>query len=99
VVEVDADLSELVPGFLDRKRMDARAILAAVEQGDTQTIARLGHKMKGDGGSYGFDTITELGRGLEQAAKAGDLGGLRQLGAELANFLERVEIIYRPAEE
>ena len=99
VVEVDADLSELVPGFLDRKRMDARAILAAVEQGDTQTIARLGHKMKGEGGSYGFDTITELGRGLEQTAKAGDLGGLRQLGAELANFLERVEIIYRPAEE
>jgi len=99
VIEIDADLSELVPGFLDRKRADARAILSALDQGDTETVARLAHKMKGEGGSYGFDAITDLGRGLEQAAKEGDLDTAGQLGSELTQFLERVEIVYRPAEE
>ncbi len=99
IIEIDADLSELVPGFLDRKRADARTILAALHKGDTETVARLAHKMKGEGGSYGFDMITDLGRGLEQAAREGDLNTAGQLGSELTQFLERVEIVYRPAEE
>ena len=99
VIEVDADLSELVPGFLERKRADARAILAALDKGDTETIARLGHKMKGEGGSYGFDAITDLGRGLEEAAKGHDFSAARQLSTELTEFLGRVEIVFRPAED
>jgi HPt (histidine-containing phosphotransfer) domain-containing protein len=99
VVHIDQDLSDLVPGFLTRKREDGRAILAAVERGDFEAIARLGHKMKGEGGSYGLDAITDLGRDLEQAGQDSDLDAARRLGGDLINFLERVEIVYRPAED
>ena len=63
VVHIDQELSDLVPGFLFRKREDARAVLAAAEHGNANAIARLGHKMKGEGGSYGLDPITDIGRG------------------------------------
>ena len=65
-----SNLCDLVPGFLTRKREDSRAILAAAEHREAETLARLGHKMKGEGGSYGLDTITDIGRELEQAGKA-----------------------------
>jgi hypothetical protein len=92
-------LSDLVPGFLFRKREDARAVLAAAEHGDADAIARLGHKMKGEGGSYGLDPITDIGRDLEQAGTGSDFDAARRLGRDLMNFLERLEIIYRPVED
>ncbi len=99
VVHIDQDLSDLVPGFLNRKREDARAILAAVEHRDPEAIARLGHKMKGEGGSYGLDAITDFGRGLEQAGNDNDLDAAWRLGSDLTNFLERLKIVYRPMED
>jgi HPt (histidine-containing phosphotransfer) domain-containing protein len=99
VVQVDQDLSDLVPGFLSRKTEDARAILAAAEHRDAETIARLGHKMKGEGGSYGLDAVTDIGGSLEHAGKDQDFEAAARLAGELANFLERLEIVYRPAEE
>jgi len=39
VVQIDQDLSDLVPGFLGRKREDARALRSAVERGDADTRA------------------------------------------------------------
>jgi len=99
VVHIDQDLSDLVPGFLTRKRENARATLAAVEHGDAEAIARLGHKMKGEGGSYGLDAITSIGRQLEQAGTDSDFDAARRLGRDLMNFLERLEIVYRPMED
>jgi CheY-like chemotaxis protein/HPt (histidine-containing phosphotransfer) domain-containing protein len=95
VVQLDQDLSDLIPGFLARKREDASAILAAAEHGESETIARLGHKMKGEGGSYGLDAITDIGRELEQAAQLADLDAARRLARFLMNFLDRLNIVYR----
>jgi len=99
VVQLDQDLSDLIPGFLARKREDASAILAAAERGESEAIARLGHKMKGEGGSYGLDAITDIGRELEQAAQLADLDAARRLARFLMNFLDRLNIVYRAMED
>ena len=99
VVQIDQDLSDLVPGFLTRKAEDARAVMAAVEHRDPEAIMRLGHKMKGEGGSYGLDAITDIGRALEQAGKDSDFDAARRFGRDLTNFLERLDIVYRPMED
>jgi PAS domain S-box-containing protein len=99
VVQLDQDLSDLIPGFLARKREDASAIVAAAEHGESETIARLGHKMKGEGGSYGLDAITDMGRELEQAAQLADLDAARRLARFLMNFLDRLNIVYRAMED
>jgi two-component system sensor histidine kinase/response regulator len=99
VVQLDQELSDLIPGFLARKREDASAILAAAEHGESEAIARLGHKMKGEGGSYGLDAITDIGRELEQAAQVADLDAARRLARFLMNFLDRLDIVYRAIED
>ena len=58
-------------------------------------IKQLGHNLKGTGGGYGFDKITELGRQLEEAAAEGKEEKIKALKEELAIYLEEVEIIYQ----
>jgi HPt (histidine-containing phosphotransfer) domain-containing protein len=63
-VKVDPDLIDLIPDFLTRKRADLQTLKGAVESGDLATIAALGHKIKGEGGSFGFDAMSEIGNWL-----------------------------------
>jgi HPt (histidine-containing phosphotransfer) domain-containing protein len=50
--------------------------------------------MKGAGGSYGFDAVTDIGKSLEEAAKNNNTEGIQRSVGELAAYLERVEVIY-----
>jgi hypothetical protein len=57
----------------------------------------LGHRLMGDGGSYGFDAISEIGAALEQAATNQDSEKIRRYAGELSDYsdyVERVEVVY-----
>ena len=94
LVRADPDLADLIPGFLENRRKDVTAMLAALETGDFETVRILGHSMKGAGGGYGFDAITEIGSALEQAAKRADAEASRKWAGELSRYLDQVEVIY-----
>jgi HPt (histidine-containing phosphotransfer) domain-containing protein len=94
VVSVDANIEDLIPVFLEARRGDVKALVEALEKGDYDTVLVLGHNMKGSGGSYGFDFITELGRDLEQSAKEQNAEKVGRLVKELSTYLERVEVVY-----
>jgi HPt (histidine-containing phosphotransfer) domain-containing protein len=93
-VHVDPEIADLVPGFLENRRKDIETMGAALKQGDFETIQILGHSMKGAGGSYGFDAITDIGKSLEQAAKDKDIDRIGQSLQELSDYLDRVEVVY-----
>ena len=97
VVEIDADIGDLIPGFLERKRADASSVAEALDRGDFEAVARLAHRLKGEGGSYGFEEITEIGAALEAACKAGQLEVAKGLARELAAYLESVQVVYQHA--
>jgi hypothetical protein len=50
--------------------------------------------MKGVGISYGFDRVSQLGKQVEDGAKASDRNGLGACLAEYTDYLARVQIIY-----
>ncbi|HET8580382.1 MAG TPA: Hpt domain-containing protein [Nitrospiraceae bacterium] len=93
-VRTDVLLKDLVPGFLNNRRKDVIAINQALETGNFDEIQILGHKMKGDGGGYGFDAISEIGAALEQAAKNQDPAKIQRCAGELSDYVERVEVVY-----
>jgi len=93
VVHVDADLEDLIPGYLQNRRQDVDVILQALENLDFETIRILGHTMKGTGGGYGFDAITEMGRTLEAAAKDKNDQAIRQGVAALLDYLRAVDVV------
>ena len=94
IVHVDPEIADLIPGFLENRRKDIKAMDDALRQGDFETIQVLGHSMKGAGGSYGFDAVTDIGKSLEDAAKNTNPEGIQRSVGELAAYLDRVEVIY-----
>ena len=92
-IHVDPDLADLIPGFLDNRRKDIVAMQEALTHGDFDTVRLLGHSMKGAGGGYGFDAITDIGAALEQAARGRNPDGVRKGLSDLASYLARVEVV------
>lgn len=80
---------EIVQQFV----MDLPQRLAALEQAANAAVwdelIRLAHQLKGAGGGYGFDPITENARVLEAAAKAADAEAVRQAIEALRGTIHR----------
>ena len=94
IVTVDSDLEDLIPGFLENRNQDIKSIFDALARDDYAAIAKLGHTMKGVGGGYGFDAITDIGRSIEQAAKEKNPQKIKASLSELSDYLERIEIVF-----
>jgi len=93
-VNIDRMLEDLIPGFLENRRHDIIKIREAVRQGDLETIKHLGHTMKGTGGGYGFENITEIGKNIENAAHQKSSEIILQLVEELEKYINTVHIVF-----
>ena len=93
LVHAEPKLADLIPVFLQNCRKNVIAMLDALDRGDFETVEILGHGMRGAGGSYGFQPITDIGAALEQAAESADTNASRKWVGELSRYLDRVEII------
>ena len=94
-VYIDSDLEEIVPGFLENRRREVQTVETALRQDDFDTICVIGHRMRGDGGGYGFDAISTIGEAMEQAAARQDQEAIRRHLSNLVDFLARVTVVYR----
>lgn len=94
VVQIEEDLEELIPGFLENRFEDVQSISESLEKLDLDNIRILGHSMKGSGGGYGFDRITEIGRTIEDAAIEKNMKIIKESNEELKDYLDRVEVEY-----
>jgi HPt (histidine-containing phosphotransfer) domain-containing protein len=95
IVNIDPDLEELIPGFLENRIKDIEILKNAAGQADFEALKSVGHSLKGVGGGYGFARITELGAGIEASAKINDLEKINQLISDLADYLQRIEVKYQ----
>lgn len=93
-IVADEDLADLIPEYLEHRVGDVGTIRGAIASGDFESVRILGHGMKGSGGGYGFDTITDIGAALETAGKEADAQAATASVDALADFLSRVEVSY-----
>ncbi len=92
---IDQGLEEIVPGFLENRRRDVQTLEAALQESNLAQIQLIGHRMRGDGGGYGFDAISTMGAAMELAAAREDRDAIRRHIVELIDFLARVTVVYR----
>jgi HPt (histidine-containing phosphotransfer) domain-containing protein len=86
-----AGIADHIPAYLNRRHADVKALQHALAEDDFQGVQEIAHNLKGSGSSYGFCKITEIGDGMEVAAK---LGNRERVGAhlsELHNYLLTVK--------
>jgi HPt (histidine-containing phosphotransfer) domain-containing protein len=88
-----AEILQLIPIYLAKRREELGVLQDAVVKNDFEILQDLGHKMKGSGGSFGLDRISEIGGNMESSAKAQDLPAIEQEIAELMDYLDRVEVV------
>lgn len=93
-VTVDAELEPIMDRYFAIQRKELGLMKEAIADGDAETVRRLGHKLKGTGTSYGFPLLTEMGAGIEIAAKNDDLTKAEELVTRVSNYIDNVEVVF-----
>ena len=89
-------LVERTPGYLANCRRNVVSMTEALDRADFAAVTILGHNLRGSGGGFGFQAITDIGAGLEQASTDSDMGVSRDWVSQLSSYLDGVETETRP---
>jgi HPt (histidine-containing phosphotransfer) domain-containing protein len=87
---IPEEVLPLIPGYLERKRMDVSNLNRYLEERRFDECKALGHRLKGSGASYGFSDISELGRQIELAAEKHDVSELTECALTFENQIEDI---------
>lgn len=82
----------LLSQYVERRKCDIETIRAALADGRFEDIRITGHNMSGTGAAYGLDKVSELGAGIERAAKAGQADQVEQVIAELEAYIATLRL-------
>ena len=94
VAEIDAELADLVPRYLNNRWSDLALGKSLLARRDFEQIARLAHRIHGSASSYGFNGLGEIAARLQQAALAADGESVEQLLRHYDHYMRNVEIRY-----
>ena len=94
IVRIDASFKPLMPRFMANRKKEIITMREALTGNDFETVRSVAHGMKGVGGSYGFDRITELAATIEQAAKSADATTITQQLLTVERYMNDVSITY-----
>ena len=95
VINIDIDLEDLIPGFIENRQKDILKLEQAIEEQDFETLRSIGHNLKGVGGGYGFHDMTIFGAAIEEGAKENNLEIIDENVKKLSHYLANVEINYQ----
>jgi HPt (histidine-containing phosphotransfer) domain-containing protein len=93
LVRAKPKFADHIPVFLQNCRQNVVTMRDALDRSDFETVEFLGHNMRGSGGMFGFQAITDIGGALEQAAENADIEASRKWVGELSSYLEGVAVI------
>jgi HPt (histidine-containing phosphotransfer) domain-containing protein len=72
--------------FIGHREEDVAQIGRHLENDDHESIARIGHNLRGNGPSYGFPELAIVGEALERAAQARDVERVRAAAEQLETW-------------
>jgi HPt (histidine-containing phosphotransfer) domain-containing protein len=93
LVRLKSKSAERIPAYLLNCKQNVVVMLDALDRVDFETVTGLGHQMRGSGGMFGFQAITDIGIAIEQAAGSADNDASRKWVGALSNYLDGVETI------
>lgn len=80
----------LLPKFVGHRERDVGTLREAIARLDFDVISTLAHNMRGNGVSYGFPEISEIGRRLGKAASTEDVPSVVEEVTRLEACLQRI---------
>lgn len=92
IVEIDSDLEDIIPGFLENRRNDIIDLRKFFENKQYQELERIGHKVSGSSGGYGFHQLGKIAKSIEKNAPEQNDGELNRLINEFKDYVENVSV-------
>ncbi|MGE5084681.1 MAG: Hpt domain-containing protein [Bacillota bacterium] len=91
-VEIDSDLKDLIPQFIENRKKDIDSLQSLVATHDLTAIAALAHKIKGAAAGYGFSDLSSIAAEIEKEAKNNNDASLQKLAQNMRTHFENIEI-------
>jgi HPt (histidine-containing phosphotransfer) domain-containing protein len=86
----DPDMADILVEFVNILSLRAAALAEALAKNDLVTLKRIVHQLKGAAGGYGFPSITEQAKNVEDAmSAAGDGTQLKKAVESLCSLCNR----------
>ncbi|MFZ8933170.1 MAG: Hpt domain-containing protein [Bacteriovoracaceae bacterium] len=92
IYKIDSDLKDIIPNFMSGRQKDIGLLESAIKESDFAEIQSIGHKLKGNAGSYGFDGLGKIGAEIEKNAKESNLDAIKKLFEDYKEHLGQIEI-------
>jgi HPt (histidine-containing phosphotransfer) domain-containing protein len=59
--------------YIEHRAHDAEDLAVSLEGGRFDVLARVGHQLRGNASTYGYEHLADLGRKMEHAVESGSL--------------------------
>ena len=78
---------EMRKKYLERRKRDYEELARASEASDPAPFVRVGHQLKGNAITFGYQELADVGQRMEEAGQAADWSGARRCLAELEAWI------------
>jgi HPt (histidine-containing phosphotransfer) domain-containing protein len=92
VITPNEETVDLLPGYIDRRRIELAVVEKALAAHDFAGLATIGHNVKGTAGSYGISGLGEFADQLYTAAVNKNHEACRLAFEGYREYLARVEV-------
>lgn len=77
--------------YIQRRLADIAECNKAIETGDFSFLEKIGHQVKGNAQSFGFDDLSPIGIALEEAAKEKNVSTLKKLVQDFSSTVSHIQ--------
>lgn len=88
---------EILAKYHSRRKEDLEACRKSFAVQDLAIIERIGHRLKGNGVTFGYPELSKLGEDMEMSARNADLSTLRSSIESLEGWVIQHEDLFREA--
>ena len=92
--KIDPDLKELIPDYIEKRRGELSELKTLLENLDYPSIQKIGHKLRGSAGSYGFPILSETGKEIEEGAHDQDFERVQKALSLYEIVMSRIKVKY-----
>lgn len=94
IVNIDVELKELIPQFLENRQKDIEHLETLLQQNDMIAIASLAHKIKGTAAGYGFAELSKFASKIERDAKDNHLSPIQDQVRQMKIHFQNIQVQY-----
>ena len=80
--------AEMQQMYVNHTSKELMSIMETLDTKSFDSLRTFGHNIKGSGGMYGFNEVTEIGAAIEAAAKEEDMALIKSNMNTLDSFLK-----------